>query len=280
MTMMSRDEFSLPCESNSSMSVYPDNTVSHFKVNMREPLELNDQWEVALSELQYPCAWDNIREENNMFLIRFRIQGDASEKDPYKIVKKVPAGYYANTSSLVAKINRLTGDHAVGKLKGIRLTYDAVSRRVTIKTRNVKFTDKKGKEYKVNASVKLKGDVARLLGFPLDRLITANKIIKSPFMASPTGGFHQMYVYSDLIQPQPHPDGNVPILRVIAVEHDRQEKGYTSNHFQQPYYMSLAKSRVHAIEFKIADATGRAVGFSHGNAVVTLLFRRKLKRSE
>ena len=84
-----------------------------------------------------------------------------------------------------------------------------------------------------------------------------------------------MYVYMDLIQPQPHPDGNVPVLRVIAVEHDRQEKRYTSIHFQQPYYMSLSKSRVTSIEFKITDATGKAVGFSHGNVVVTLLFKRK-----
>ena len=67
------------------MAIYPDNTVSHFKVNMREPLELNDQWEVALSELQYPCAWDNVRKDNNKFLIRFRIQGDAK---PYIAIKK------------------------------------------------------------------------------------------------------------------------------------------------------------------------------------------------
>ena len=132
--MANRDEFSLPCESNSSMAIFPDNTVSHFKVNMREPLELNDQWEVALSELQYPCAWDNVRKENNKFLIRFRIQGDAK---PYIITTKVPAGYYADTSSLVAKINSLTEHHAVGKLKGIKLEYDDVARRVTITTKNV-----------------------------------------------------------------------------------------------------------------------------------------------
>ena len=40
-----------------------------------------------------------------------------------------------------------------------------------------------------------------------------------------------MYVYSDLIQPQPHPDGNIPLLRVVAVEHDRQEKRDTSVNF-------------------------------------------------
>ena len=132
-----------------------------------------------------------------------------------------------------------------------------------------------GKEFAVNASIKLKGDIARLLGFPKDKLIILNQTVKSPFIASPTGGFHQMYVYSDLIQPQPHPDGNIPILRVIAVEHERQEKHYSSVQFQQPYFMSLARSRVNTIEFKIADSMGKRVGFSHGNVVVTLLFRQK-----
>ena len=268
-------EFSLPCESNSSMDIYPKNTASHFKVNIREPLELDDEWQVALSEIQFPCAWDNVREGSNRLLIRWRFK-NSKEGKPYMIWKRVPAGYYANTASLVAKINELASHYGVGRLKGIALTYDDVTRRVTIKTKDVTFTrGTDGKEFPVNASIKLKGDIARLLGFPSDRLITSNKTVASPFAASPSGGFHQMYVYSDLIPPQPHPDGNVPVLRVIAVEHDRQEKRYTSVHFQQPYFMSLAKSRINSIEFKIADSTGRAVGFSHGNAVIVLLFRRK-----
>ena len=178
-------EFSLPCESTSSIATHANTTASNFKVNMREPLELNDQWEVALSELQYPCAWDNVRRGNNKFLIRFRIEG---VKKPYVATKKVPAGYYADTSILVPKINSLTERTAVGKLKGINLTYDLITRRVIVTTKNVKFTDKKAKEYTVNASIKLKGDVARLLGFPSDKLIIANMVTSSPFTGTPTGG--------------------------------------------------------------------------------------------
>ena len=122
------------------MTIYPKNTASHFNVNMREPLELSDQWEVALSELQYPCAWDNIRKGSNTFLIRFCIRGISPQK-AYIIPKQVPAGYYADTSSLVATMNSLMENHAVGKLKGIRLQYDEVARRVTIITKNVVFTD-------------------------------------------------------------------------------------------------------------------------------------------
>lgn len=258
------------------MKLYPNNTVSHFKVNMNEPLELGNEWEVGLSELQYPCAWDNVRRGSNKLLLRWRFQKKEKGMRPYTITKNVARGYYATTESLVAEINRMASNYAIGKLKGVVLEYDQVSRRVSVKTKNVVFTrNSDKKEFTVFASIKLKGDIARLLGFPEDRLITANKEITSPYIASPTRGFHQMYLYTDLIQPQPHPDGNVPILRVIAVEHGREEKRYTSIHFQQPYFMSLAKSRINTIEFKITDSTGKPIGFSHGNSVITLLFRKK-----
>ena len=57
----------------------------------------------------------------------------------------------------MAKINSLAEHTAVGKLKSIKLEYDGVARRVTIMTKNVMFTDNNGKEYRVNASIKLKG---------------------------------------------------------------------------------------------------------------------------
>lgn len=258
------------------MDLYPNNTVSHFKVNMKEPLELGNEWEVGLSELQYPCAWDNVRQGSNKLLIRWRFKAKINDTKPYIIGKTVPKGYYADTKSLVAKINEIISQYGVGKLKGIILTYDETSRHVTITTKDVIFTrGSDNKEFPVNASIKLKGDIARLLGFASDKLIPSNRRIKSPYIASPTGGFHQMYLYTDLIQPQPHPGGSVPVLRVIAVEHEREEKRYTSIHFQQPYFMALAKSRIHSIQFTVADSTGKPVGFSHGNSVITLLFRRK-----
>ena len=46
----------------------------------------------------------------------------------------------------------------------------------------------------------------------------------SKFVATPSGGLHQMYVYTDCIHPKPHPDGNVDILRTIAIDEDLNEK--------------------------------------------------------
>ena len=136
------------------MTLYPNNTVSHFKVNMREPLELDNRWEVGLSELQYPCAWDNVREGSNKLLIRWRFK-NVEEGKPYMVWKRVPKGYYTNTQALVEQINELLSHHALGTLKGVMLMYDDVSRRVTIITKDVTFEDVKGKAFEVNASIKL-----------------------------------------------------------------------------------------------------------------------------
>ena len=122
------------------MKVYADNTASHFKVNMRQPLDLDDQWEVGLSELQFPCAWDNVREGSNRILMRWRFKKDSREKRPYMILRTVPRGYYPDTESLVDEINKIASNYAIGKLKGVVLEYDKVSRRVTVKTKDVVFT--------------------------------------------------------------------------------------------------------------------------------------------
>ena len=78
--MAQPNEFSLACESNGSMDIYANNTASHFKVNMRQPLELDDQWEVGLSEFQFPYAWDNMREGSNKLLIRLRFKDKSDDK--------------------------------------------------------------------------------------------------------------------------------------------------------------------------------------------------------
>ena len=48
-------EFSLPCESNSSMAIYANNTALKFTVNMRGLLELNDEWKLPLASYNIPA---------------------------------------------------------------------------------------------------------------------------------------------------------------------------------------------------------------------------------
>ena len=122
--------------------------------------------------------------------------------------------------------------------------------------------------------IKLQDDIARLLSFQNGTLIASGKVAQSKFQATVSGGFHQMYVYSDAIKPQPHPDGNVAILRTIAVE-GKPNQDYLSRRFQKVYYMPLAKNTMSTISFKILDDTGKIIGFDFGKVLIVLHFRRK-----
>ena len=55
--------------SNSSMKTYPDNTLNHYVTSLSNRIELNGDWEVALSEILFQRTWYNIQEDECMLSI-------------------------------------------------------------------------------------------------------------------------------------------------------------------------------------------------------------------
>jgi hypothetical protein len=125
-----------------------------------------------------------------------------------------------------------------------------------------------------HATIKLNDDVARLLGFAHGTIIEKGRSLTSAFAATPSGGLHQMYLYADCIHPQPHPDGNVNILRTIAVDGEPHRQ-YVSKRFQTVYYYPLKVHTVTTIKFDIYDDTGKHIGFDAGKVLVVLHFRKR-----
>ena len=54
------ESFYVTLPSNSSMDLYPENTISHFKVHLKEQLQLLGEWEVGMTELLFPANWHNM----------------------------------------------------------------------------------------------------------------------------------------------------------------------------------------------------------------------------
>lgn len=52
--VMEKTQFFLWLPSNSSMDVFPDNTLTEYRVKLPQPIKLLDDWEVAVTEIQYP----------------------------------------------------------------------------------------------------------------------------------------------------------------------------------------------------------------------------------
>ena len=56
------DSFTIELVSNASGEFFPDNTLSSFTKFSPEQLNLERQWEVAISEISYPSMYQNITE--------------------------------------------------------------------------------------------------------------------------------------------------------------------------------------------------------------------------
>ena len=62
--------FTIELVSNASAQLFPDNTLSFFTNVLPEQLNLDGQWEVAISEISYPSMYRNVTERKFMFLTR------------------------------------------------------------------------------------------------------------------------------------------------------------------------------------------------------------------
>ena len=61
------ESFTIELVSNASAQLFPDNTLSSFTNFLPEQLNLDGQWDVAISEISYPSMYQNVTEGKFMF---------------------------------------------------------------------------------------------------------------------------------------------------------------------------------------------------------------------
>ena len=64
------DSYTIELVSNASGELFPDNTLSSFTNFLPEQVNLEGQWEVAISEITYPSMYQNITEGKFKFFDR------------------------------------------------------------------------------------------------------------------------------------------------------------------------------------------------------------------
>ena len=146
------DNFYLMLPSNSSMDVFPDNTLSKFKVNLSQPIDLNPHnWEVGLAEIQFPVSWYNIRKErnfvikdiyntteaeaNSLFVLkrdmadpRLEFNRESQASLTYRTMLKIPAGYYSTVEDIVKYLN-ICEKHSV---RPITFEYNSITKKAAV----------------------------------------------------------------------------------------------------------------------------------------------------
>lgn len=123
LTVMEKTQFYIWLPSNSSMSIFPENTLAEYRVRLPQSLKLVDEWEVAITEVQYPHSWNNVhdKEKWNRFYVKKGLVVEGYT---------LPSGHYSSVENIVKKLNAVLQDSTH---KGqVWFAYDKLTRKVTI----------------------------------------------------------------------------------------------------------------------------------------------------
>ena len=243
-------QFYLTLPSNSSMEYFPANTLTNFKTKLAQPLELTGEWEVALSEFQYPRSWYNLRKGFDS-----HIYADSGGQG-YFLTSTVPHGYYPTVKEFVSAVNKTLKTDANGD---IWLTYNQLTRKMTVHVRN-------------KARLVLTGRFASMVGFDKKELEIA-KNTEAPLPVDLEAGFHAMYLYTDIVEPQLVGDSKVSLLKVVKCSGEFGDN--VSVNFPNLQYVPVNVKSFETVEIDVKDDTQEKVPFEFGKVIVTLHFRQR-----
>ena len=93
------ESFTIELVSNASGELFPDNKLSSFTIFLPEQLNLEGQWEVAISEMSYPSMYQNITEGKFKFF--------AEKLSKSTSTYNIDPGLYTSMTDIVDAMNRL-----------------------------------------------------------------------------------------------------------------------------------------------------------------------------
>lgn len=256
---MTNQSFYLTLLSNSSMSYFPTNTTANFYTKLPKNIKLEGEWVVGLVEFHFPCTMLNVQEHQNVVYMK-RNQKVPNETLPMRVEFKnhIPAANYDNINNFLKAFTENP------LLKGnIEMHCDDISKRVTVTPLN-----------KDVLSLSATDTLSLQLGFePRTNFIKTNrgKYPVNLYLGLP----HQIFVYTDIIQPQIVGDVMTSLLRVVPMDPTLYIYGaYKMNTFSPAHYLTVMKREFDIIEIDIRTSIGEKVPFEFGTACVKLHFKR------
>ena len=265
------------------MDAFPENTLTHYVTKLPDRFDLLGEWEVGLSEIQYPISWYNVSKED-VQLEMYHVDPSSSSGAAAVHDVSPPPGHYDSPDALVKQINATIASKE-SKKNLIRFSYNEISKKITITF---------GPDAKLPTVLVMSKMFAELAGFSLADIKsvlseheekgkeddnwwkikgTANRSITGSNVCDLQRGFYSLFVYCDVVEHVVVGDVKAPLLRTVNIT---GKEGLTVNRiFQTVQYVPVQRKQFSTIEIDIRDDTGRPVPFQRGKVIVTLHFRRK-----
>ena len=178
------DSFTTELVSNASGELFLDNTLSSFTNFLPEQVNLERQWEVAISEISYPSIYQNITEGY------FKFSDEKYSKSTS--IYNLDPGPYTSITDIVEAVNRLIQDRNNHNETCITVKVSRRTQKVVIMLAN----DSSGLEfYSTDLGHIFRNNVGNHFG-----VLIKGKGPHEPQFAYDIVRIHSLMIYSDLVK--------------------------------------------------------------------------------
>ena len=259
------ESFTIELVSNASTQLFPDNTLSSFTNFLPEQLNLDGQWEVAISEISYPSRYQNVTEGKFMFFDK-----KLSKSSEFYYLEP---GLYPSITDIVEAMNILIQERHNHSENCIKL-------KLSRKTQNVEIYLAK----EASGLALFSTDLGHIFGSNVVNefgVMLRGKGPHKPEFAYDIVLIHSIMIYTDLIEYNIVGDTKAPLLRCFLFisklkSGDIITTGQYMNYqtFSNLQFRPLLKNSFHSIHNDLRDKSGEKIPFvSVGINRLVLMFR-------
>ena len=260
------DSFTVELVSNAPGELFPDNTFSSFTNFLPEQLNLEGQWEVAISEMSYPSMYQNITEG----YFKFCDEKLSKSTSTYNL----EPGLYTSITDIVEAMNRLIQE---------RNNHNETCKTVKVSRRTQKVlimlaNDTSGLAF-------CSTDLGHIFGNNVGNefgVLMKGKGPHEPEFAYDIVRIHSLMFYSDLVEYNIVGDTKAPLLRCFPfisklkggdIITTGQYMNYQS--FSNLQFRPLLKNSFHSIHIDLRNTSHEKIPFvSVGITRLVLMFRK------
>ena len=120
------NSFTVELASNASFDCFPNNTLSSFSNFLTEQVNLEGEWEVAITELSYPSLYQNIK--YGKFFYLDVATADTKPSDYYTI----DAGLYPSIFDILNEMNKKIQEGEKYEKTPIKLKVNRITQRISL----------------------------------------------------------------------------------------------------------------------------------------------------
>ena len=178
------DSFTIELVSNASSQLFPNNTLSSFTNFLPEQVNLDGQWEVAISEISYPSMYQNVTGGKFMFY--------------YEKLSKTTEAYYlepdlfSSITDIVEAMNTLIQDRNNHRDTCITIKVSRVTQKVKVHLPNEESILA---IFSTDFGLMFGGDVRNDSG-----LLMRGKEPHEPSFAYDIARIHSLMIYTDIVE--------------------------------------------------------------------------------